>query len=131
MPARPSPRLLTAAALLALTAGVHVVLGAREVYDPLRAATDAPVLRLYLALLWHFVTAFFVLGALAVGWAAFAPRARRQTAVAVAVLLLAMGALFAGFGLAVLGEVWTAPQWIITLLVGALLLWPPRAGEPA
>jgi len=131
MPARPSPRLMTAAALLGLTAAVHVLMGAPEIYDPLRAATDAPVLRLYLALLWHFVTAFFVLGALAVGWAAFAPRARRQTTVAVALLLLAMGALFAGFGLAVLGEVWTAPQWLIALVIGTLLLWPPRAEEPA
>lgn len=131
MPARPSPRLLSAAALLALTAAVHVVLGAPEVYEPLLAATAAPVLRLYLSLLWHFVTAFFLLGALASVWAAFAPLARHQTAACVAVLLMAMGALFAGFGLAVLGEVWTAPQWILALGIGTLLLWPPRAGARA
>lgn len=131
MPARPSPRLMTAAALLGLTAAVHVLMGAPEVYDPLRAATQAPVLRLYLALLWHFVTAFFLLGALATGWAALAPASRRQTTTCVAVLLLAMGALFAGFGLAVLGEVWTAPQWLIALVIGTLLLWPPRAGARA
>ncbi|PTX00448.1 hypothetical protein [Pararhodobacter aggregans] len=131
MPARPSPRLLTAAALLIATAGIHLALGGPGVYAALRAATDNPGLHLYLALLWHFVTAFFLLGALATGWAAFAPAARRQTTACVAALLLAMGALFGGFGLAVLGEVWTAPQWILTLVIGALLLWPPRAGSPA
>ena len=60
-----SPRLATAAALMALTGVIHVGMGGPEVYHPLLAATPDPVLTLYLALLWHFVTAFFALGALA------------------------------------------------------------------
>lgn len=122
-----SARLLTAAALMALTGLVHVTMGGAEVYHPLLDQTPDPVLNLYLALLWHFVTAYFVLGATAMAWAAMDPGARRQTAACVAILGLAMGALFLGLGVSHLGEPWTAPQWTITLTIAALALWPRRA----
>ena len=121
-----SPRLATAAALMALTGAIHVGMGGPEVYHPLLAATPDPVLTLYLALLWHFVTAFFALGALAFLWVAREPAGRGPVAVATAALMLAMGALFFGFGIVHLGEVWTAPQWLIAAAIAALALWPTR-----
>lgn len=121
-----SPRLAIAAAIMALTGLIHVFLGGPEVYHPLLAATRDPVLTLYLALLWHFITAFFAIGALAFLWAARDPLRRQPVATATAALMMAMGGLFLVFGLTHLGEVWTAPQWIIALLVGALALWPGR-----
>ena len=121
-----SPRLLSAAALLALTCFVHVKSGGVGVYAPLQPLPPTPELSLYLALLWHFVTAYFALGALGMAWAAFAPIARRQTAVAIGSLGLGMGLLFFVFGFAFLGEPWTAPQWSITLGIGILALWPPK-----
>ncbi|MCA2013030.1 hypothetical protein LCM17_16155 [Cereibacter sphaeroides] len=122
-----SPRLMTAAALLALTGVVHVALGGTAVYEPLLAVSPTTELTLYLALLWHFVTVYFAFGALGTGWAALAPTARRQTAAVIAILGLGMGALFLAFGLTMLGEPWTAPQWIITLVIAGLALWPPRS----
>lgn len=119
-----SPRLALAAALMALTGMIHVFMGGPEIYHPLDAATPDPEFRLYLALLWHFVTAFFGLGALTFLWAARDPASRQPAASTVALLLLAMGTLFFVFGLSHLGEVWTAPQWIIALVIGALALTP-------
>ena len=117
-----SPRLATAAAIMAMTGLIHVAMGGPEVYHPLIASTADPVLRLYLALLWHVVTAFFALAALALGWAALCLPGRQPVANAVVLLALAMGVLFFGFGLSHLGEVWTAPQWLIALAVAALAL---------
>lgn len=117
-----SLRLLLAAAVMAATGVIHVALGGPEVYHPLLAAAPDPVLTLYLALLWHFVTAFLALAALAFGWAAQAPDSRQAVANAVALLMLAMGALFLSLGVVHLSEVWTAPQWVIALAVAGLAL---------
>jgi lipopolysaccharide export LptBFGC system permease protein LptF len=119
-------RFAVAGAVLALTGVVHVAMGGPEVYDPLNAVSPSAELALYLALLWHFATAFFVLGAIGMVWASFGAGSRRQTAVGVALLMLAMGGLFFIFGISHLGEVWTAPQWVIALVVGALVFWPQR-----
>ena len=117
-----SKRLTLAALILGATTAIHVFLGGPEVYAPLWDAAPDRTLQLYTALLWHFVTAFFILSALGMGWAARAPAARRQTVLGVTALTLAMGGLFFALGLTLLGEPWTAPQWIICLLIAALTL---------
>jgi len=118
----------TAAAggVLALTTLIHLFGGGRDVVDPLMAQISGPELRLYVLVIWHFVTAFLALSAIALFWAARDIAARGPVRGLVAALSLAAAGLFAGYGIALLGTLWVAPQWLIFGLVSALTLWPAR-----
>ncbi len=121
-----SKRLIFATALMALTGVAHVTGGGADVYQPLLAVVPSDELRVYQGLLWHFVTAYFALGTLGLLWALQNEHHRRQTVVCVGILAMAMGVLFLGYGAAVLGTVWTAPQWVILFAIAALTLWSAR-----
>lgn len=116
-------RLTACSALLGLTGVVHVTLGGRDVHQPLLEIAASAELALYVTLLWHFVTWFFLVAAVATGIAAN----RGQNPHAVALLCLGMGGLFLSLGILRLGEPWTAPQWILLIPVGIAMLWPARA----
>lgn len=114
--------LTAAAALMALTALVHLFAGGPEVMTPLRDAALHPVLWLYILLTWHFVSAFLILSAGGLALAAWQPGSWPGLVLAVTALCLAMAGLFLAFGLRILGTPWTAPQWMMFLVIAALCL---------
>lgn len=111
-----------AAGWLALVAGVHALIGGREIAGPLRrSAVLDPVVRSVALMCWHFATAAILAMALcfvagAMGWGA-----------APVWLGVAMSAAFAliGVGIAVAGQVSLAkaPQGPLFLPPVVLGLW--------
>lgn len=114
---------ISAGAVLALTCGLHVVGGGRDVFAPLMAAAPNSEMQLYQFLLWHFITAWLAISALAVIWAALRP-ALAPAAHLAGWLSLAAAILFMTAGLRYVGTLWVAPQWTIFLVVSALIFGP-------
>lgn len=127
-------RMMAAAALALLTAGVHLVLGGQDVIDPLLDSALQHTAKLTLYGAWHLVTvtlfasaAVLFVGARAPG--AAGPRARARL----------VGWLWCAFGLVFLavaagqggGDAFMEwPQWILLLPVGLLALSGTRSSDP-
>ena len=124
--------LWTAAALGALTAAVHGLVGTGDTLGPLLAdgALD-PVVRQTFAAIWHVVTVLLVLLPVAVVWAGVVGPARGRAvlagvwAVSLAFTLVFLAVDVVAFGPAVL----TLPQWV--LFAPALVLIPWAAAPSA
>lgn len=119
-------RLIIAAAALGGTTLLHLIGGEIGVHLPLLSSAASGEMATYVTVLWHFISVFLAWATLAVLWALRDPDQRPQ-ALAAGLLCAAMGALFLISGLWHLGEIWTAPQWVLLLPIAALLLWPNRS----
>ena len=107
-----------AAALMGLTALLHVFGGGPEVHDPLQAALSDPFLAAFAAVLWHVVT--LVLVVLAGGLWVLAQRHDPALEAILSGIQLGFAALFVFYGLTRLGTVMPMSQWIIFLAIPAL-----------
>lgn len=120
-------RLLIAAALATLTAGVHIFVGTAEIAGPLLDSALAPELSFLLYACWHLVSSALAFSAVALFISAL-PAHRQsayQMALFVSCLWLSFGLVFVAVG--VLGAdgtlLFKLPQWTLLLPVGALGLW--------
>lgn len=117
-----NPWLLSAAALSFLTTGIHLLAGGSDVHDPLLAIDMPPVLKVYVSLLWHASSAVLAVNSAALLWASISRHHREALAGIVVAQYLAYAGLFIGYGLAYVGTLWQTPQWIVFLLIAALVL---------
>ncbi len=115
-----NPWLATAAALSWLTMAVHVWGGGVDVHTPLLAAEVPDLLRVYISVLWHFVTAVLILGSTVLTAAAVRPAAYAGAAWLMLGQYGAIAGLFAGYGFGYLKSLWPTPQWSIFLAILAL-----------
>jgi hypothetical protein len=112
--------LIAAAAGAAGTTALHLIGGEADVHAPLLALTDGGEMALYVSVLWHGVSAMLLLCALTFGLAARDPQRHRLAVLLAAGLMLALGAVFLAYGVARLGSVWVAPQWVLLVPIGVL-----------
>lgn len=111
---------LTAAVMMAATAAIHAFGGGPEINAPIQASSLAPMLRGISAVIWHALTALFVIFAAGLTWASW----RKSDALVWMILAvcLAFVGLFMGIGLVLLGNVTVMPQWVIFLSISGVLL---------
>ncbi len=113
--------MLAAAAISALTFGLHVIGGGADVHAPIQASTLPLPLRAISAVLWHFVSLILALQAL--GFLSVARTANRDLSLMLIAIQIGTAVLFVFYGLTMLGTIWLMPQWTIFLTVAALGLW--------
>jgi hypothetical protein len=125
---------LTSAAgiLLAATTLIHLFAGEGDVHAPLRALSGDGEMGLYVSVLWHAVTVVLAAMAAALLWATRAPVQRQGVIWLAAAQCAGFAALFIGYGLALAGSLWLAPQWLLflgaTALAGGGIWRAQRAG---
>lgn len=125
--------LLIAAGVMAGTSALHLLGGQVDVHRPLLARMDGGEMALYVSVLWHGISALLVLCALTFGIAARDPHKHALAVVLASGLTLALGGLFVAYGMARVGSVWVAPQWVLLLPIGALGLVglvPKQVAQP-
>ncbi len=116
-----------AGGLFVATAAIHAFVGGPEVNAPVQGSGLDPLVRAVSAVVWHALTALFVVFGVALLWTA-----RRPSAALVWVVLavsLAFVGLFLGVGIAALGSVWPMPQWVLFGGIAGVLVWGVRGGE--
>ncbi len=110
-----------ASGLAVFTAGLHALLGGREILRPVLAAPLPRVVRHVVEVLWHMLTWHLLLLGGAFALAARTPAAPWVTLVELGGGATALGyaALFFVFAAARFGDVRRMPQWILFLPLGA------------
>jgi hypothetical protein len=124
-----NPWLLAAGLLMAVCAGLHAILGGPEINAPVQASELTPLVRAVMAVVWHVLTALFVIFALGLFWSARHPApALLWTILATS---LSFVALFVGIGLVALGSVTLMPQWSLFAAISVLILLGLRRAQNA
>lgn len=108
-----------AALLFALTALIHAFLGGPEINAPVQASTLDPVVRAVSAVVWHALTALFLVLALALWWAARHPNT--PLLLATLALTLSFSAIFLLVGSLELGNLSEMPQWTLFAAIAICL----------
>ncbi|WP_341861831.1 hypothetical protein [Gymnodinialimonas sp. 57CJ19] len=103
--------IVVAGGLYLATAAIHAFMGGPEVNAPVQASGLDPLVRAVSAVVWHALTAIFVVFGVALLWTARRPSAALVwTVLAVSVAFVG---LFLGGGVVALGTVWPMPQWVL------------------
>ena len=110
-----------AGVLFVLAAGTHALVGGPEVNAPVQGSGLDPVVRAVSAVVWHALTALFVVFGGALFWAAL--HGARALVVTVLAANIAFVALFLAIGVVALGTVWPMPQWILFGVISAVMIW--------
>ena len=120
-------RAIALAALgMAGTFALHTFGGEITVHRPLLRDAASPEMDLYVSVLWHGITAVIALSALALVYAAWQKLPPKPPLWLIGGQTLAIGLLFVGYGLFRTASLWVAPQWIILIPLGLLILWTAR-----
>lgn len=123
----------TAAGITVLTTLVHIFLGGPEVHDPLLASNAPDIAKAVGSVVWHATTAILAINGAALFVAVGKPALRQAITALISAQFLAFAGLFIAYGLDRFGSLWPMPQWIVFLLVPALLLpvWQKSGGVEA
>lgn len=108
------------------TLALHTFGGEVTVHRPLLAEALTAEMDLYVSVLWHGITAVIALGALALIYATWRTNPPKPMLWLIGGQTLAVGLLFIGYGLLRTNSLWVAPQWIILVPLGLLILWTAR-----
>lgn len=120
-------RLIGLAALsMAGTFALHTFGSEITVHRPLLADAVTDEMDLYVSVLWYGITAVIALGTIALIFAGLQKTRPTSLLWLVGAQTLAVGLLFIGYGLLRTGSLWVAPQWIILVPLGLLILWTAR-----
>lgn len=115
----------SAAVAMGLTTLIHIFAGGPEVMDPVHASTLPALVIAVLSVVWHAITLLLALFTVALVW--LITHDNRPLAALMFALQIGFAALFLGYGLSHLGTVWPMPQWIIFLVVPAMMLMGQRS----
>ncbi len=114
-------KLIAAAGVLSLFLGaVHVFGGGPDVHDPLLSADITPLLKGYVSVIWHAVTAAIFLCS---GLLLVAARRRDVSGLLAGIVIVyyaAFAGLFLFYGITRLGSVFLMPQWTAFLIIAVL-----------
>lgn len=112
--------LVAAGALMLFCAAIHAFLGGPEVNAPVQAAALDPVVRAVSAVVWHALTALFLVFGAALIWLARNPSPPLfWTILAVNLSFIA---IFLVIGFVELGSVTLMPQWTLFLAISLLMM---------
>ncbi|ABD55572.1 hypothetical protein Jann_2655 [Jannaschia sp. CCS1] len=112
------------------TAAIHAFMGGPEINAPIQASDLHPFIRAISAVIWHALTALFVIFGVALLWTA--RDGSRALIVTILAVTLAFVALFLGIGIVLLGTVGAMLQWVLFGAIAATLIWGLiRAPAPA
>jgi len=126
--------LLLAAVICVLTAGIHIIMGSREIVTPFLDSDLAQVPKLTLYAVWYMVSAVLILTAATLFYISFKKEQGGRE------LLFFIGILYTAFGLVFLIICFThfdeklfleLPQWILLLPIGGLTLWEAYTWQKA
>lgn len=118
--------LVIATIAMAGTFALHTFGGEITVHRPLLRDATSPEMGLYVSVLWHGITTVIALCTIALAYAARQNLPPQPLLWLIGGQTLAIGLLFAGYGLFSLSSLWVAPQWIILIPLGLLILWTAR-----
>jgi hypothetical protein len=122
-------RPIAAAALgMAATLALHGIGGEFTVHRPLLADAVTAEMDLYVSVLWHGLTAIIAISAVALTYAAVQKTPSKALLLIIGGQTLAVGLMFILFGLTRTSSLFVAPQWIILVPLGLLILWTARRG---
>jgi len=111
---------LFAAGLFVITAATHAFVGGPEINSPVQASGLEPVVRAVSAVVWHALTALFLILAAGLVWAA------RHRNPALLWLTLALNIsfilIFMAIGLLALGNLIEMPQWTLFAAISVCLV---------
>jgi len=111
---------LAASGLLVVTALTHAFVGGPEINAPVQSSGLDPVVRAVSAVVWHALTALFLVLAAALAWTA---RHNNPLLIWVTLALnLAFIAIFAAVGVVALGNLTEMPQWTLFVAISLCLL---------
>lgn len=120
-------KLIGLAALgMAATFALHTFGGEMTVHRPLLTDAATAEMDLYVSVLWHGITAVIALGTLALVYLAMQPVPPKPMLWLIGAQTLTIGLLFIAYGLLRTDSLWVAPQWIILVPLGTLILWTAR-----
>ena len=102
---------------------LHTFGGEYSVHRPLLADAMTAEMDLYVSVLWHGITAMMALGTVALIFAALQKLPPEAMLWLIGGQTLAIGLLFVGYGIFATGDLWVAPQWILLVPLGSLILW--------
>lgn len=104
------------------TAALHVFGGGPEIHEPLLASNLTLSLKVFYSVIWHQITALFLVTGAALLYAAKNLEGRRAIAIFSLAQLAAFSVLFLYYCQSYLGTIWLHPQWVIFLTMGVLIL---------
>ncbi len=114
-----------AGGLFFATAAIHAFMGGPEVNAPVQGSGLDPLVRAVSAVVWHALTALFVVFGGALIWAAW--HGARALVMTVLAVNLSFIALFLVIGTVALGTVWPMPQWVLFTLISGVMVWGMRS----
>ncbi len=110
-----------AGGLFFATAAIHAFMGGPEINAPIQASDLNALIRSISAVVWHALTALFLVFGLALLWTA--RHANRALVVTILAVNLAFIALFVVIGIVLLGTVGVMLQWVLFAAISAVMLW--------
>ena len=113
---------------MAGTLALHGISGEITVHRPLLADAVSAEMDLYVSVLWHGITAVFALSTAALAFAALQSTLQSPLLWMIGGQTLSIGAMFVLYGLLRTNSLWVAPQWIVLVPLGLLILWTARRG---
>ena len=120
-------RLIALAALgMAGTFALHTFGGEMTVHRPVLADALTAEMDLYVSVLWHGITAVIGSGSIALVFATLQKQPPKPLLWLIGGQTLAVGLLFIIYGLFRTSSLWVAPQWVILVPLGLLILWTAR-----
>ncbi len=120
-------RLIALAAVgMAGTFALHTFSGEGTVHRPLLVDAVTAEMDLYVSVLWHGITAVIAFGTIALVYASLQKLPPKPLLWLVGGQTLAVGLLFAAYGVLRTESLWIAPQWVILVPLGLLILWTAR-----
>lgn len=111
-----------ALALSAMWTLVHIFAGGADVHAPILTSPLDPVLKGYVTVLWHGITAVLILNTAALALALRRNALRQVLCTVVAAQYAAFAALFIATSLIRFGNLWSLPPWTGFVLIVACLL---------
>lgn len=110
-----------AGGLYLATAAIHAFMGGPEINAPIQASELHPLIRAISAVIWHALTALFVVFGVALLWTA--RNGNRALSVTILAVTVAFVALFLGIGIVLMGTVGAMLQWVLFGAIAAALVW--------
>ncbi|WP_224815204.1 hypothetical protein [Hasllibacter sp. MH4015] len=115
---------LVAGGLFVATAAIHALVGGPEVNAPVQDSALDPLVRAVSAVVWHALTALFVVFGGAMIWTAW--NGGRALVVTLLAVNAAFIALFLAIGIVALGTIWPMPQWVLFGVISGVMIWGLR-----
>jgi hypothetical protein len=108
------------------TLALHGISGEFTVHRPLLADAVSAEMDMYVSVLWHGITIMIALGTAALIYAALQKTPSKPLLWLIGGQTLGIGLMFVLYGIIRTHSLWVAPQWVIVIPLGLLILWTAR-----